>query len=153
MPTQLYLNVRCTGWQWRGGYTWNVLRRAPWNQLSKGSGSEVKCLGGHWRLKLPLPNFGEYIQNVPEQWSRTCSITVAWELSRTTTSGLLPSTAASETLGLGSRNLSSNKLSRWFWCRLKFENHWSRARTGFYSSYFKIGNSKYFIISLITDLW
>ena len=53
------------------------------------------------------------------------SATSPRELSECKWSSLLASPVESETLRVGSRDLCFNELSRWFWCRIKFENHWS----------------------------
>ena len=54
-------------------------------------------------------------------WSSTSHISTTWNLSE------IHRPTESKTLRVGSSCLGFHKLSRWFWCKLKFENHWPRA--------------------------
>ena len=58
---------------------------------------------------------------------------------------LHPRSTESETVMVGPRKLCFNKPSRWFWCKLKFENHCSNVYLGNNSSKRKLG-----LILLIT---
>ena len=54
------------------------------------------------------------------------AVTICRDLLETQILGTHLRPTESETVEVGPRNLFCNKLSRWFWCMLKFEQHCSR---------------------------
>lgn len=69
-------------------------------------------------------NRGNIYQCYQKHATQISSIRRIWDFARNPNSWALPRPTESEILRMQPGNLFFNKPSRWFWHRLKFENHW-----------------------------
>lgn len=70
----------------------------------------------------------DHVQRFPKCDPQSSSINITWELIRNAKSRVLFHTYWIRNSVGGANNLCFSKSCRWFWCELKFENHWFKPK-------------------------